>query len=79
MLLLAYLMQSQYVRRRFRYDNCTDGLGRPNFAFKAQPQKEVKNMPGKDRTGPSGKGPGTGKGRGEFPAKGTGQGQRRKK
>jgi predicted Fe-Mo cluster-binding NifX family protein len=57
------------------------GIGRQrrrggrNYACAAQSQKEVKDMPGKDRTGPSGQGPGAGKGRGQCPAKGAGQGR----
>jgi predicted Fe-Mo cluster-binding NifX family protein len=48
--------------------------GGSKFACEAQPQKEVKIMPGKDRTGPSGQGSGAGKGRGECPPGGAGQG-----
>jgi predicted Fe-Mo cluster-binding NifX family protein len=57
------------------------GIGRQrrrggrNYACEVQSQKEVKDMPGKDRTGPSGQGPGAGKGRGQCPATGAGQGR----
>lgn len=46
-----------------------------NYACEAQLQKEVKDMPGKDRTGPAGQGPGTGKGKGKSPVNSSGQGR----
>ncbi|MFZ2631980.1 MAG: NifB/NifX family molybdenum-iron cluster-binding protein [Desulfosalsimonadaceae bacterium] len=60
----AFLMPGIGRQRRRRGQNCADA---------AQSQKEVRDMPGKDRTGPSGQGPGTGKGRGQCPSGGAGQ------
>jgi predicted Fe-Mo cluster-binding NifX family protein len=62
----AFLMPGigRQRRRRGNYSECP-----------AQPQKEVDDMPNKDRTGPSGQGPGTGRGRGQCPSGGSGQGK----